>query len=173
MFNNAQKVKLIVLDVDGVCTDGKLYYNAQGEVTKSFYAQDGIGVKSAIRAGISIAVITGRADEAVAKRVKELGITDYYAGFESKLEPIQELRQKYQLSWGEMAYVGDDWIDLDPMNSVGYPIAVANAAEAVKNIACYVTKLKGGEGAVREAIEYIFTLNGLRSAEVARMWTHD
>lgn len=173
MFDKQNKVKFIVLDVDGVCTDGKLYYNNNGEVTKSFYAPDGIGIKSALRAGIGIAIITGRVDKAVAKRVAELGITDYYAGFESKLEPIQEIRQKHQLTWGEMAYVGDDWIDLDPMNSVGYPIAVANAAEAVKNIACYVTKQRGGEGAVREAIEYIFSLNGLRSADVAQMWTHD
>ncbi len=168
-----KKIKFIVLDVDGVCTDGKLYYNTNGEVTKAFYAPDGVGIRSALRAGIGIAVITGRVDESVAKRIKDLGITDYYAGFESKLEPIQEIRQKHHLSWDEMAYIGDDWIDLDPMNSVGCPIAVANAAEAVKNIACYITKLKGGEGAVREAIEYVFSLNGVRSAELAQMWTHD
>ncbi len=167
----ASKVNFIVLDVDGVCTDGKLYYNSNGEVTKAFFAQDGLGIKTAMSVGIGVAVITGRNDIAVSKRMEALEITEYYAGYHAKLEPMQEIKEKYKLTWEEMAYVGDDWIDLDPMSKVGYPIAVANAAKAVKDIAKYVTEAKGGEGAVREAIEYIFTINGLEVAEVAKMWT--
>ena len=151
----AAKVRFLVLDVDGVCTDGKLYFQENGHPVKCFNAQDGIGIKTALLSGIGIGIITGRNDPCVLARMSQLGVKDYYAGFESKLPKLEAIRQKYGLKKEEMAYLGDDWIDLDPMRSVGMPMAVANAVAQVKKEALYVTSARGGEGAVREAIEFL------------------
>ncbi len=151
----ASTVRFLVLDVDGVCTDGKLYFQENGHPIKCFNAQDGIGIKTALMAGIGIGIITGRSDPCVLARMSQLGVKDYYAGFESKLPKLEAIRQKYHLKKEEMAYLGDDWIDLDPMRSVGMPMAVANAVEQVKKEALYVTSAHGGEGAVREAVEFL------------------
>ena len=149
----ASTVRFLVLDVDGVCTDGKLYFQENGHPIKCFNAQDGIGIKTALMAGIGIGIITGRSDPCVLARMSQLGVKDYYAGFESKLPKLEAIRRKYHLKKEEMAYLGDDWIDLDPMRSVGMPMAVANAVAQVKKEALYVTAARGGEGAVREAVE--------------------
>ena len=151
----AAKVRFLVLDVDGVCTDGKLYFQENGHPVKCFNAQDGIGIKTALLSGIGIGIITGRNDPCVLARMSQLGVKDYYAGFESKLPKLEAIRQKYGLKKEEMAYLGDDWIDLDPMRSVGMPMAVANAVAQVKKEALYITSAPGGEGAVREAIEFL------------------
>ena len=151
----ASAVRFLVLDVDGVCTDGKLYFQENGHPLKCFNAQDGIGIKTALMAGIGIGIITGRNDPCVLARMSQLGVRDYYAGFESKLPKLEAIRRKYHLRKEEMAYLGDDWIDLDPMRSVGMPMAVANAVAQVKKEALYVTSASGGEGAVREAVEFL------------------
>ena len=151
----ASAVRFLVLDVDGVCTDGKLYFQENGHPLKCFNAQDGIGIKTALMAGIGIGIITGRNDHCVLARMSQLGVRDYYAGFESKLPKLEAIRRKYHLRKEEMAYLGDDWIDLDPMRSVGMPMAVANAVAQVKKEALYVTSARGGEGAVREAVEFL------------------
>lgn len=151
----ASAVRFLVLDVDGVCTDGKLYFQENGHPLKCFNAQDGIGIKTALMAGIGIGIITGRNDPCVLARMSQLGVRDYYAGFESKLPKLEAIRRKYHLRKEEMAYLGDDWIDLDPMRSVGMPMAVANAVAQVKKEALYVTSARGGEGAVREAVEFL------------------
>ncbi|WP_294445857.1 HAD hydrolase family protein [uncultured Mailhella sp.] len=151
----ASIVRFLVLDVDGVCTDGKLYFQENGHPLKCFNAQDGIGIKTALMAGIGIGIITGRNDPCVLARMSQLGVRDYYAGFESKLPKLEAIRRKYHLRKEEMAYLGDDWIDLDPMRSVGMPMAVANAVAQVKKEALYVTSARGGEGAVREAVEFL------------------
>jgi 3-deoxy-D-manno-octulosonate 8-phosphate phosphatase (KDO 8-P phosphatase) len=102
--------------------------------------------------------------------MSQLGVTEYHAGFESKLPKLEAIRRKYGLEWDEMAYVGDDWIDLDPMRTVGMPIAVANAVAQVKKEALYVTAARGGEGAVREAIEFLLAarMDGMNPADY---WT--
>ena len=151
----AAAVRFLVLDVDGVCTDGKLYFQENGHPLKCFHAQDGIGIKTALLAGIGVGIITGRNDPCVLARMSQLGVKDYYAGFESKLPKLEAIRRKYGLRKEEMAYLGDDWIDLDPMRSVGMPMAVANAVAQVKKEALYVTAARGGEGAVREAVEFL------------------
>ncbi len=169
-MNDAKNVKCLVLDVDGVCTDGKLYYDCEGNVSKSFNAQDGLGIMTAHALGLRIAIITGRKDALVEARVKALQIEDYYPGFHAKLEPLQDIMQKHNLTQDEVAYVGDDWIDLDPMLHVAYPIAVANAVDEVKEIAKFVTRKNGGEGAVREAIEHIFKAQGKDGKTLAKVW---
>ena len=166
----AAKVRFLVLDVDGVCTDGKLYFQENGHPVKCFHAQDGIGIKTAMMAGIGVGIITGRNDPCVLARMSQLGVTEYHAGFESKLPKLEAIRRKYGLEWEEMAYVGDDWIDLDPMRTVGMPIAVANAVAQVKKEALYITAARGGEGAVREAIEFILAAR-MDGRNPADYWT--
>lgn len=169
-FRDAASVRFLVLDVDGVCTDGKLYFQENGHPVKCFNAQDGIGIKTAMLAGIGIGIITGRNDPCVLARMSQLGVTEYHAGFESKLPKLEAIRQKYGLKPEEMAYMGDDWIDLDPMRTVGMPIAVANAVAQVKKEARYITAARGGEGAVREAIEFLLNAR-LDGKNPADFWT--
>ena len=166
----AAKVRFLVLDVDGVCTDGKLYFQENGHPIKCFNAQDGIGIKTALLSDLGIGIITGRNDPCVLARMSQLGVKDYYAGFEAKLPKLEAIRQKYGLQKEEMAYLGDDWIDLDPMRSVGMPMAVANAVAQVKKEALYVTSARGGEGAVREAVEFLLAArrDGKNPADI---WT--
>ncbi len=166
----AAKVRFLVLDVDGVCTDGKLYFQENGHPLKCFNSQDGIGIKTALRAGIGVGIITGRNDPCVLARMSQLGVKDYYAGFESKLPKLEEIRKKYGLAREEMAYLGDDWIDLDPMRSVGMPMAVANAVAQVKKEALYITAARGGEGAVREAVEFLLAAR-MDGSNPADLWT--
>lgn len=166
----AAKVRFLVLDVDGVCTDGKLYFQENGHPIKCFSAQDGIGIKTALRAGIGIGIITGRNDPCVLARMSQLGVKDYYAGFEAKLPKLEEIQKKYGLAREQLAYLGDDWIDLDPMRSVGMPMAVANAVMQVKKEALYVTSARGGEGAVREAVEFLLSAR-MDGKNPADLWT--
>ena len=169
-FRDAASVRFLVLDVDGVCTDGKLYFQENGHPVKCFNAQDGIGIKTAMKAGIGIGIITGRNDPCVLARMSQLGVTEFHAGFEAKLPKLEAIRQKYGLKPEEMAYMGDDWIDLDPMRSVGMPIAVANAVAQVKKEALYITAARGGEGAVREAIEFLLAAR-MDGRNPADYWT--
>lgn len=166
----AAKIRFLVLDVDGVCTDGRLLYHPDGAAEKFFNAQDGIGIKSAIRAGLGIGVITGRNDPCVQARFTQLGATAYMPGFDAKLDPLNRMCSDHALCLDQVAYMGDDWIDLDPMRSVGLPVAVANARPEVKDDALYVTGVKGGEGAVREVVEFLFACrkDGTRLAD---LWT--
>ena len=156
----AQAVKLVVLDCDGVLTDGGLYYDHDGNVMKRFNVLDGLGIKAAQKCGITIAVITGLDAKSVATRMNDLGIVDYYAGHLKKVACIEEIKNKYQLEWEEIAYVGDDWIDIPPMRKVGLPIAVANAMPEVKELALMQTENSGGHGAVREALNFIMHSQG-------------
>ena len=169
-FRDAASVRFLVLDVDVVCTDGKLYFQENGHPVKCFNAQDGIGIKTAMMAGIGIGIITGRNDPCVLARMSQLGVTEFHAGFEAKLPKLESIRRKYGLKPEEMAYMGDDWIDLDPMRSVGMPIAVANAVAQVKKEARYITAARGGEGAVREAIEFLLNAR-LDGKNPADFWT--
>ncbi len=168
--NVAARVRFLVLDVDGVCTDGKLYYLESGHPVKCFSSLDGIGIKTAIHYGIRVGIITGRNDPAVLARMALLGVRDYFPGYENKLPPLEQIRRKYDLSFEEMAYLGDDWIDLDPMRIVGMPMAVANAVLQVKREARYITAARGGEGAVREAIEFLLAAR-MDGTNPADFWT--
>ncbi len=167
----AEDIQVLVLDVDGVLTDGGLYYDLQNQVMKRFDVQDGLGIRIAMKAGIVVAVITGLESKAVENRVRDLGITDYYAGFLDKRACLDEIRQRYNLEWNQMAYLGDDWVDLAVMGMVGLPMAVANAQPEVKNLARYVTTARGGQGAVREIIRHLLMAQGKYEAVLAA-WSH-
>ncbi|MCS0790780.1 HAD-IIIA family hydrolase [Cytobacillus firmus] len=150
-----KKIKLIVLDVDGVLTDGKLYMGSDGEEYKAFHTQDGMGISLARYAGIKTAIITGRFSEAVNKRSKELKIDYVFQGIHEKLEVLQQIVSELQIGLNEVCYVGDDINDLPILREVGFPAAPNNAVPYVKEQAEYVSLLKGGEGAVRDIIEFI------------------
>ncbi len=160
-------VKLLVLDVDGVLTDGGLYYDLQNQVMKRFDVQDGLGIKIAMKAGITVAVITGLVSKAVEARMNDLRIEDYHAGFLDKRACLNAIREKYGLEWCQVAYLGDDWVDLSVMSMVGLPLAVANAQPEVKKAAAYVTTAHGGRGAVREIIRLLLMSQGKYEAVLA------
>ena len=120
--------------------------------------------------GIRVGVITGLKSQAVRARMEALGVTDYAEGVEHKLKTLDAMRQKYNLTWQEMAYVGDDWIDLAPLHKVGLAIAVANAQKEVKDVASYITTASGGHGAVREVVRLLLESQG-RLNEALSYWT--
>lgn len=150
------QIKLVISDVDGVLTDGAIYKSGNDEF-KKFNVTDGSGMAMARAAKLPIALISGRYSEATEIRAKELRIEDVYNGTLDKIEPYLELKQKYNVQDDEIAYIGDDIIDLPVMQEVGVPIAVNNAIDSVKKIALYVTEKDGGNGAFREAIDWIIT----------------
>ena len=150
-------IKLVISDVDGVLTDGAVYKSDNGDEYKKFNVTDGSGIAVARAVDLKIALISGRYSKATEIRAKELRIEDVYNGTLDKIEPYTKLKQKYNLNDDEIAYIGDDIIDLPVMYKVGVPIAVNNAIDLVKNIALYVTNKDGGNGAFREAIDWILT----------------
>ena len=166
----AQNIRMLVLDVDGVLTDAGLYLDGQGNELKRCNAQDGLGIKILLRMGMQVGVITGLKSQAVRARMEALGVTDYAEGVEHKLRTLDDMRQKYNLTWQEMAYVGDDWIDLAPLHKVGLPVAVANAQKEVKDVASYITAASGGHGAVREVVRMLLEAQG-RLNEALSYWT--
>ncbi len=148
-------IKIVIIDVDGVLTDGTIYIDAHGAETKGFNILDGTGISYLHRVGIKTAIISGRTSKAVIHRAKELNIVDVYQGVVNKLEAYKEIREKYGLRDEEVCYIGDDLIDLPVLYRVGFPVTVANASPVVKREAAYVTKARGGFGAVREVAEMI------------------
>jgi len=158
--SRSQRIKLIVLDVDGVLTNGQIIFGRDGELMKEFHAQDGMGITLAHKVGIRTAIITGRESQMVTLRSQELKIGDVYQGAMSKTQALGELMDKYKLTREEVAYIGDDLNDLPAMSKVGLACAVANAVFEVKNHAHLVTQQTGGNGAVREVIEFILKAQG-------------
>ncbi len=155
VFNLIKNIKLVIMDVDGVLTDGTIYLNTQGYETKAFNVLDGTGIAYLRRAGIKTAIISGRNCDAVIHRAKELGIEDVYQGVKNKIDAYKQLLKKYAFSDKEICYIGDDLIDLPVFYRVGFPVAVANATPMVKQHSAYITKVRGGQGAVREVAEKI------------------
>jgi 3-deoxy-D-manno-octulosonate 8-phosphate phosphatase (KDO 8-P phosphatase) len=150
-----QKIKLIISDVDGVLTDGTVLKGGGNMELKRFCVQDGTAVAMVKAAGFDLAFISGRYSEATEIRMKELKVSDVYNGTLNKLVPYRELKIKYQLKDDEIAYIGDDLIDIPVMEKVGLPAAVQNAYPDVKEKAVFVTKTRGGEGAFREFIDWM------------------
>ena len=151
----SKHIKLIVLDVDGVMTDGRIILDNHGNELKAFYVRDGHGIKLAIRAGIIMAIITGRHSGVVEKRAVELGIKDVYQGVKEKLSAYLELLNKYNLKDEEVAFMGDDVVDIPLMRRVGLAAAPSDADELTKEKADFVSIKRGGRGAVRDFIELI------------------
>lgn len=155
-----KKIKMIISDIDGVWTDGSFYKGTDGKEFKKFNVNDGVGVAMAKAAGYKIALISGRYSPATEYRAKELNIEDVYNGGLNKIIAYEELKIKYNLIDSEIAYVGDDLIDIPVMEKVGAPIAVANAITSVKKISIYITKTSGGYGAFRESVSWIIDQQG-------------
>jgi YrbI family 3-deoxy-D-manno-octulosonate 8-phosphate phosphatase len=150
-----RRVELILSDVDGVLTDGTIWYDNQGVELKGFHIRDGLGIKLWQRAGFRFGVLTARTSHIVKLRAGELGIDIVRQGFEDKLPAAQEIIRDCKLKPEQVCYIGDDLTDLPVIRSVGLGAAVADAATEVRSAAAYVTQLPGGKGAVRELIETI------------------
>ncbi len=151
----ARKIKLIILDVDGVLTDNGLYIDDNGVESKKFSIADGMGIWMAHHAGIEIALISGRPSKTTAFRAFQLKIKHIYLGSSDKLEAYDKLKHKLNITDDQIAYMGDDLPDIPVLKQVGFPICVKNAQPLVKRVAKLVTKTKGGEGAVREVMDLI------------------
>ena len=149
----AGPISHLCLDVDGILTDGRLYYSAAGEEAyKAFHVRDGHAIKSWRDHGFEVLVISGRAAPQVSPRMQELGVTDVFLGVEDKLACARRYCQQHDLSLSAMAYMGDDYPDLALLQAAGLGLSVADAAEAVRAQADWVSRTKGGRGAVAEAI---------------------
>lgn len=151
----AKALKLLILDVDGVLTDGSIILDNEGNELKVFNVKDGHGLKMLSQIGVKIAIITGRYSKAVERRAKELGITEVYQRCYVKTSAYEHLINKLEITDREVAYIGDDVVDISLMKRVALPIAVADAADETKSVALFVTKSAGGKGAVREVCELI------------------
>jgi 3-deoxy-D-manno-octulosonate 8-phosphate phosphatase (KDO 8-P phosphatase) len=149
------KLKMLIMDVDGTLTDGKIYIGPQGELFKAFSVKDGYGIKLLREAGIKTAIITARVSEIVDIRSRELGIDEVVQGAENKLEKYEEIKRKYGLTDEEIGYVGDDMNDREILERAGGKFAVNNCAEELKPIVHFISRSDGGNGAVREIIAYI------------------
>lgn len=149
------RIRGVILDVDGVLTDGGVYYSERGDEIKKFNIQDGYGIVKAIRLGVKVAIITGRVSTIVARRARELGIVDVYQTLENKVQPYEELLGIWGLQEEVIAYIGDDEPDLQVMSRVGLAAAPADAMDVVRKAADYVCAHNGGHGAVREVLDHI------------------
>lgn len=156
-LDKAAQVKLAVFDVDGVLTDGRLTYISEGEASKTFHVQDGLGLQLLIQGGCEVAIISARTSDIVSRRMDDLGITRVYQGVVDKGAMLSEIMNELCLARSNIAYTGDDLVDLPAFRQAGLAIAVANAHALVKQRADWVTHRAGGEGAVREVCEMILT----------------
>lgn len=156
-----KQVRALVLDVDGVLTDGRIVYTDRGEEIKTFHVRDGLGIRLTMRAGIHVAVITGRRSDALAHRCRNLGIGDLMDGVRDKKAAMAELGARLSVQPAAMACMGDDLPDIPMLRNAGLSIAVADAEPQVRRLADLVTSARGGEGAVREVCERILRAQGL------------
>jgi len=167
LLNHAQPIRLLVLDVDGILSDGQLYINNHMGEVKSFSALDGQGIKMLQGSGVKVAIITGRISMSVTQRAKELNIELVLQGREDKLNALNQLNQNLLLRWDEIAYMGDDLPDLAAIIKVGLGITVPNAASTLGPYSQYVTNSYGGRGAIREVCELIMQAQGTWDAALA------
>lgn len=151
----AQKIKLVIFDVDGVLTDGRIIHGNYGDEIKFFDVQDGLGTVLLHRAGIKVAIITAKASRIVRKRAKELHIKYVFQNHHDKLKIFEKLLKKFKLSYDEACFIGDDLIDIPVLKRVGLSVSVPNAVGEVKEITHYTTEHPGGRGAAREVIDII------------------
>ncbi len=156
----ASRIRLIAFDIDGVMTDGGLHYTDDGRDLKTFNVQDGLGIKLLQRAGLELAIVTGRNSGVVASRAADLGIIHVFQGVTDKRATVGALLDRLGVHWSECAFMGDDLIDLAVMAQCGLAIAPANARPVVRQRAHAVTDCRGGAGAVREAAEFILDAQG-------------
>jgi len=155
LHKRLQNIKLIILDVDGVMTDGKIIYSSDGREYKNFHAHDGFGIVRGKRSGLTFGIISGRSSPMVLKRAEKLGIGFVIQDREDKLEAFEEIKQKQKFSLKETAFIGDDEFDIELLKAVGFSACPSNAVSAVKKVVHYIAENEGGNGAVREIIDMI------------------
>jgi len=160
LIEKARRVKLLVLDVDGVLTDGRLIYTNSGDETKNFYVNDGLGIFMMKKAGIRCAIVTAKASRAVVNRAKTLDIDKVYQDFHYKIDALVKLRAEFGVEDNEICFVGDDLIDIPVLKRVGLAACPPNAMEEVKPFAHLITEKRGGHGAVREVCDFILKAQG-------------
>ncbi|MFC1769657.1 KdsC family phosphatase [Nitrospirota bacterium] len=160
IYERASKVKLLILDVDGVMTDGTIVLDGKEGEYKAFNVRDGHGIKLLQRAGYIVAIITGRSSAVVARRAEELGILEVRQGSHNKVVDYEDIIKKYKVKDSQVLYVGDDIVDLPVMMRVGLSVAVADADPEVIKRARWVTEKGGGKGAVREVVELVLKSGG-------------
>ena len=160
ILERAARIRLAIFDVDGVLTDGSLYLGDDGQEYKAFHSRDGHGMVMLLSTGVRLAVITGRQSEVVRLRMESLGVAHVYQGQRDKVPAYLALRDSLDLADGDIAYVGDDIVDLPVMRRVGLAVAVGDAHPAVRRHAHWCTALGGGRGAVREVCELIMEAQG-------------
>lgn len=158
LVDKARRIRYLLLDVDGVMTDGTLFFDENGREMKGFSIYDGHGIRLLQAAGLGVGIISGRTSGVVAWRAKELQIEDLHQGIHDKIAAYEIIQKARKLEDSEMAYIGDDLIDLPVLRRAGLSIAVANAVDAVKKEVDWVTARRGGEGAVREAVDFILSV---------------
>jgi len=161
LLERAAKIRMLVLDVDGVLTDGRLYFDNNGNELKSFSTRDGLGMRSLQNHGVELALITGRKSEIVAARARQLGIVHVYQGRNDKLIAFNDLLQKVELTEDQVCYAGDDWIDLPVLLRAGLSVTVSDADPVVRERVHWVTAKAGGNGAVREICDLILAAQDL------------
>ncbi len=154
----AKKIKILLMDVDGVLTDGRLYYTEEGEMIKVFNVHDGLGIKRIQKEGIKTGVISGRESQALRSRLEELGIEEIFMGKLKKDGILDEITRRLGLTYDEVAFVGDDLVDVPVLKRVGFPICVRNSPDEVRKVCLYETMQKGGDGAIREVVDLIIEL---------------
>ena len=158
--DKARAIRLLALDVDGVLTDGSLYFHADGSESKAFNSLDGQGIKMLQASGVAVALITGRRSKMVELRAKALGITSLFQGREDKLAALKQIQEQKQLEWSQIAYCGDDLPDLAAIRAAGLGISVPNAPDYIRQYADMCTKRPGGAGAAREICDFIMQSQG-------------
>ncbi len=160
LIKRAQNIKILALDVDGVLTDGRIYYGNDGEELKSFSIKDGLGIKLLQKDNVEVVIITGRNSNIVTRRAQELGINEVVQGREDKITALREICSQRSLSTDQCAYMGDDLPDLAAVKAAGIGMAPADAVEPLQEAADWVSRFNGGAGAVRQACEQLLSWRG-------------
>ncbi|NQT22253.1 MAG: HAD hydrolase family protein [Candidatus Omnitrophica bacterium] len=160
VIERAKKIKLLLLDVDGVLTDGRIIYGDYGDEIKNFDVNDGLGVMLVKRAGLKCAIITAKSSRIVKKRAKLMGVDKVYGDYHYKIEALPDILRRFAVKEEEICFVGDDIIDIPILKRIGLAICVPNAMDDVKKIAHHTTEKMGGRGAVREVCELLLKVQG-------------
>jgi 3-deoxy-D-manno-octulosonate 8-phosphate phosphatase (KDO 8-P phosphatase) len=163
------KIKLLLLDVDGVLTDGRIVYDSRGHDMKFFDVRDGMGVYALYKSGIRTVLVTAKGSRAIKPRARDMRVAEVFSDVSPKSSVLEKILKKYKVSAAEICFVGDDLVDLCLMKKVGFSVAVFNACPEVKQSASYITLKEGGRGAVREVAELILKSQG-KWQEVVRSY---
>ena len=165
------ELKYLVLDVDGTMTDGGIYYDEHGNELKKFNTRDAAGIFAALSAGIEVLVVTGRECKATEKRMKELGVKLLYQNIKDKTSFLQDFMQEHNVNKRELGYIGDDLNDLRPMQLAGFVACPCDGCDEIKAIANYISKVKGGDGVIRDVVMFLLRPSGLWSECVTKVYS--